>query len=149
MGDPMSVDATAEFGIGATPARRDRSVVGVDLGVKRLLVAAPANAGPDVANALVVEGGVERDLYDGLRDTLTRLDRLPGDTHEAESWTVDAYRRLLRQRFALASCALSEYVDRVGADVVALEDTVPSGGTLVECVHGRTKAGGWVLPTLR
>lgn len=128
---------------------RSATAVGVDLGVKRLLVAAPAGAAPDVPNALVVGGGVERDLYDGLGDTLGRLENLAADTAEAEAGAVEKYRALLRQRFGIAAGALVEYAGRAGADVVALEDVEYQGGRLAECARGRTKAGEWVLPAFR
>lgn len=125
------------------------TAIGVDLGVKRLLVAAPADAGPDVPNALAVGGGVERDLYDALGDTLNRLASQPVDTTEAEREAVETHRSLLRQRFALAAHALVEYADRHDADVVALEDIEYEDGTLAECARGPTKAGEWVLPAFR
>jgi len=123
--------------------------IGVDLGVKRLLVAAPADADPDVSDALVVGGGAERDLYNGLGDTLARLDELAVDTDEAEAEAVETYRSLLRQRFDLAAQALVKYADRHDADVVALEDIGYESGMLAECARGRTKAGEWVLPAFR
>jgi transposase len=125
------------------------TAVGVDLGVKRLVVAATADAGPDVTDALVVGGGVERDLYDGLGDTLTQLDSHRVDTTEAEQQAIEQYRGLLQQRFALAAQSVVEYADRHDADVVALENIDYEGGTLAECARGRTKAGEWVLPTFR
>jgi len=125
------------------------SVVGVDLGVKQLLVAAPADAGAEVSNALAVGGGVERDLYDSLGDTLNRLDELPADTGEVTATTVEEYRSLLRQRFALAAYSAVEYADRHDADVIALENIEYEDGTLLECAQGATKAGEWVLPAFR
>lgn len=133
----------------STAITAETTVVGVDLGVKRLLVAAPDDAGPDVSGALAVGGGVERDLYDGLGDTLSRLDSHPVETTEAEAEAIERYRSLLRQRFTLAAQSLVEYADRHDADVVALEDIEYEGGTLAECARGRMKAGEWVLPTFR
>jgi transposase len=124
------------------------TVVGVDLGVKRLLVAAPATDDPAVEDALVVDGGVERALYDSLGDTLTRFDQL-AETTEAEAQAVQACRSMLHQRFDLGAECLLEYLDRVGADVVALEDTTHDCGSLAECARGRTKVGSWLLPTVR
>jgi hypothetical protein len=122
--------------------------VGVDLGVKRLLVAAPATDEPDVPNALVVEGGVERELYDSLGDTLTRFDQL-AETTEAEAQAVQACRSMLHQRFDLGAERLLEYLNRVDADLVALEDTTYDCRSLAECARGRTKVGSWLLPTFR
>lgn len=126
-----------------------QTVIGVDLGVKRLLVAAPADSDPDVPEPLVVGDGVERDLYNALGDTLGRLDRRAVDTAEAEAQAVESYRSLLRQRFGLATDALVEYADQLGADVVALEDLQYESGTLAECARGATEAGQWVLPAFR
>jgi len=125
------------------------TVIGVDLGVKRLLVAAPADTDPDVLDALVVGGGVERDLYDALGDTLSRLHGKSVDTREAEAQAIENYRSLLQQRFALAARSLVEYADRLDTDVVALEDIEYEGGALAECARGPTKAGEWVLPAFR
>ena len=125
------------------------TVVGVDLGVKRLLVAAPADAGPDIVDTLTVGGGVERALYNALGDTLNRLDGQHADTIDAEHQTVERYRSLLRQRFVLAAASLVEYADRVGADTIALEKLDERAGTLAECARGQTKAGAWVLPAFR
>lgn len=126
-----------------------RTAIGVDLGVKRSLVAAPPDPDPDVSDALVVGGSVERDLYDGLGDTLARLDELAVSTDEAEAETIETYRSLLRQRFGLAVHALVEYADRHDADVVAFEDVNYKRGALAECARNRTKASEWVLPALR
>jgi len=125
------------------------TVVGVDLNTKRLLVAAPAGVDPAVENALVVGGGVERDLYGALGDTLSWFDGLAVDTDEAETEAVETYRSLLRQRFGLAAHALLDYADRQDADVVALEDIEYKSGELAACARGQTKAGEWVLPTFR
>jgi transposase len=133
----------------SAPVTPETTVIGVDLGVTRLLVAAPDDAGPDVPDALVVGGGIERDLYDGLGDTLNRLDSHPAETTEAEAEAIKRYRSLLRQRFTLAAQSLVEYADHHDADIVALEDIEYEGGTLAECARGRTKAGEWVLPTFR
>jgi len=64
------------------------TVVGVDLGVKRLVTAAPATAPPDVRGALTIDGGHTRDLFDALGDTLNRLDGQSVDTDPAATETV-------------------------------------------------------------
>lgn len=144
-----STAPTASSGCVPRLVDEECAVIGVDLGVRRLAVAAPVTAGPEVASALVVPGGVERDLFDGLGDTLRRLDGQAGDTTAAEQQAVESAHALLRQRFGLAARALVEYVDRIGADVVALEDIEFSGRTLSASARGRTEAGEWVLPALR
>jgi len=110
--------------------------------VKRLLVAASADAGPDVEDALVVDGGIERDLFNALDDTLGRLEDHSVDTTAVETETVEQYYSLLFQRFVFAVRSLDAYVGRRGADVVALEN-ITSQGTLAACARGPTKVGGW------
>jgi len=127
----------------------DSHRVGVDLGVKHLLVAAPATAGPEVTNALVVGEGIERDLYDALGDTLNRIADRPLDTSAAEVQTIESYHTLLRQRFALAAAALVDYVDHHGVDIVAIEDREFKERSLATAARSRTKAGEWILPAFR
>lgn len=123
--------------------------IGVDLGVKRLLVAAPNTAGPDVEGGLVAGGEVERGLYNALSDTLDRLAERPEDTHEAEQLAIEQYRAMLNQQFALAAASLVEYAEQQDADIVVLEDLTFNSGPLAVCARGATKAGEWVLPAFR
>jgi len=120
-----------------------------DLGVKRLLVAAPADTGPTIPDAHVADGGVSKDLFDGLGATLAAFDQFRTDTSEAEAQTVADYRRLLRQRIGLAIVDLLDYLEDIGADVVAVEDRQFHDRDLVECARGTAKAGEWLLPTVR
>jgi len=136
----MSSDSTM------TPTTRTLTVIGVDVGVKQLLAAAPVTADPDVAKALVVDGGVARALFDGLGDTLARLDELGVDSTAVTSEALANYRQLIYQRFGLATAALQEHLEHHDADAVALEDLEQEDRTLEECARGETKAGGWLLP---
>ena len=120
-----------------------------NLGVKRLLVAAPATAPPDVQGALTIDGGHARALFDALGDTLNRLDGQPVDTAQAATETVARYRGLLYQQIGLATAVLVEYVRRHGADVVAFEGQQFVDGDLEAAARGGTKAGEWLLPTVR
>ena len=117
-------------------------VVGVDLGVKRLLAAAPASSGPDVTNAIVVDGLGVSELYERLGETLNGLE-------EGEAHIAMPYRELLPRRFGVAAAALLDYVAEIGTGVVALEDFPHDRQPLAECARSGEKVGWWVLPELR
>ncbi|QLC35753.1 transposase (plasmid) [Halarchaeum sp. CBA1220] len=117
--------------------------------MKRLAVAAPADADPDVAGALVAGGGVERKLYNLLGNSLGALASQPIDTYEFEGALVEAYRARLTERARVVTASVVEYVTQVGADVVALEDIDYADRPLAECARGDVEAGDWLLPWFR
>lgn len=124
-------------------------VVGIDVGVKRLLVAAPASAGPDVETALVVDGEPVRALFDGLEGAMDALEASPDATGGEAQRLREHYRDRLHARFGDAVERTLAFVDALDADVVALEDLnagLPSLATVLE-------RGGqdmeWILPMLQ
>lgn len=132
-----------------SPQTAARTVIGVDLGIKTLLTAAPAGAGPDVSEAFTAGGGIERELYQTLGRTLTRLDELDVDTTTAETRATKAYGALLRQHVQEATAALLEYVEAADADVVAVERLDHNRRPLAECARGASEVDSWLFPVVR
>lgn len=125
------------------------AVVGVDLGVRNLLVAAPADAAADVEDALVVEGEFVRALYDELGAVTRRLQTMTGDTRTAEAETFCWYHDRIMQCFARASARVLDYLHDRRASVVVLEDLTYPFTPLEECRRGEADVGSWLLPAFQ
>jgi len=132
-----------------SPRAAARTAVGVDLGIKTLLTAAPADADAEVSDAFTAGGDIERELYQTLGQTLTRLDELDVDTTAAEARATQAYGDLIRQRVQAATVALLKYVEEVDADVVAVEEIAHNRKPLAECARGPTEVDSWLFPVVR
>lgn len=132
-------------GEGAT-TDADPTYVGVDFGVNNLLVAAPATADPEVADALVLEGTVECSLFEELGAITRRLEATPGDTRDREVAVFEAYRRAFVARFQQRTAELGTYLARFDRPVLALEDVSNKFRPLVDVRHGEVDPGTWLLP---
>jgi putative transposase len=136
------------LGVETRVASDGPTVVGVDLGVRNLLVAAPAIDDPRVEVAYAVDGDEVRQLYHTLQRERRQLRDLPSDTSEREARLVDRYRDQLATCVAGAVDGLLAYLDVLDAGVVALEDVSYPGQSLTACRTDDVDAGTWVLPTM-
>lgn len=133
----------------ATVTADATTVVGVDVGVRNLLVAAPAEAGPDVPTALVVDGGPVRALYAALVDAMDALEASPDATGGTAQRLREHYRDRLHARLGDAVEELLAFVDDLEADVVALEDLGGRPPSLATALQEGHDTDAWVLPMLQ
>jgi len=123
--------------------------IGVDLGEKNLLAAAPADAGPDIEEALVINSGVESALYDEVVAITRRLQTMEADTRLQEAAVFEHHLQVFNRRFAEAIAELWEFLDQFGSVVLVLEDLPAEYRPLITCRHGEVDAGTWLLPAFQ
>jgi hypothetical protein len=118
------------------------TTVGVDVGLKTLLAAAPASAEPDVGDALLAGGGTCHGLFNDL------LAALEDCAPPARTEVVARYREQILDEMADAIAQLLDYLDTVDADVVVLEDLGHERKALADYVEDGEDAGAYILPEL-
>jgi transposase len=123
--------------------------IGVDLGVRNLLAAAPASAGPGVDDALVVDGEVERALFEELGAVTRRLQAMATDTTDREIEVFETYQHTLDERFANAVAALWEYLEAFETPTVVLENIGYHYRSLFDHRAGGSDVGTWMLPAFQ
>jgi len=118
-------------------------MVGVDIGQRNLAIAAPASAGPDVDEALVVDGGDVQGSLAALAGSTRSLQSAPFDTDREQTRIVATVWSELRTQLRDAADQVVAYAQRFETPALAVEN-VPRGHTLWE--H-RTSGdwGMWVL----
>ncbi|MBV0900172.1 zinc ribbon domain-containing protein [Haloarcula salina] len=130
---------------GAAPTS-DHTPIGVDLGEKRLVAAAPADADPDAA--LVIDGDPLRERYDLLVEATHALQAASFDTTAGEAQLFAALYERLRPALFDAAHRLVRYADEFATPLLVLEDMDFGGPSLWE---RRTvdEMGAWLLPALQ
>lgn len=134
--------------------------VGVDLGVRNLLAAAPADAGVGrgesradsgrITNALTVDGEVTRALYREMLATVGRLRKTPTVSFETRGFALGYYFSRLRDRIDAAIAEFLGFCEELPEPLaVVVEDFGYSRRSLVECVRRELDAGTWLLPQTR
>lgn len=117
----------------------DSSVVGVDLGLQRLLVAAPPTDDPEIESALVVDGRPSWALFDELDERPNP----PADVTERYADLIDSHLQLAADRFAT-------YLDRHQPDAVAIEHlSYPDYDGLADAISSPADAGAYLIPAMR
>ncbi|WP_136690051.1 zinc ribbon domain-containing protein [Halorhabdus amylolytica] len=134
----------------ATPGPDDDpTIVGVDLGLRQLFTAAPADATPDVASAVSVDGEPARALFADLREA-TRRRQATTDDAKSDAVRLDRhYRALLVDHVDDAIATLLGYLAAHDADVVALEAL---GQEWVSLTDARTQGkdlDAWLFPVVQ
>lgn len=154
--DPPGYDVDQPTRPAAWPHEPDEyTYIGVDLGVRNLLVAAPAGAGVDryhgsIRNAVAVDGDVIRALYEEAIATIDRLRKATGvDTQTC--WTaMRAYTTRLRDRIDAAIARFLAFCDEFEEPLtVVLEDFGYSRESLASCARTNADPGTWLLPQSR
>ncbi|MDS0220880.1 zinc ribbon domain-containing protein [Haloarcula sp. S1AR25-5A] len=120
--------------------------IGVDLGEKRLVAAAPADADPD--EAFVIDGEPLRERYDILVEATEALQGAWFDTTRGEAQVFAAMHQQLRPQLFDAAHRLVRYAGEFATPLLVLEDLSFRGAPLWE---RRTveKLGAWLLPALQ
>lgn len=122
------------------------TLVGVDLGVKHLVAAAPI--GRSVASAFSINGGHIRTRYETLVEAMIALDSAIFDTSHAERQLFAAIWRQFRGQLFDAAVRVVRYARQFSHPLLVLEDLSTCQQSLWE---QRTTAdvGTWLLPALQ
>jgi IS605 OrfB family transposase len=120
--------------------------IGIDLGEKRLVAAAPASADPEAA--FVIDGEPLRERYDILVEATRALQGAWFDTTRGEAQLFAAMYHQLRPQLFDAAHRLVRYAGEFTTPLLVLEDLSFPGASLWE---RRTveKLGAWLLPALQ
>ena len=122
------------------------TTIGVDLGVKHLVAAAPVNG--SVASAFTINGDHIRNRHDILVEAMTALDSAIFDTSDGQRQLFAAMWQQFRGQLFDAAVRVIRYVRRFNRPILVLEDLSTCRQSLWE---NRTAAdvGTWVLPALQ
>jgi len=127
-----------------------QKAVGVDLGVRNLLAAAPADAGADVDDAVVVDGTLPRLLFEELGAITTRMQATEHDTRQMEARVFVRYRDCLLNQFRAATVDVWHYLDSLEAKpVVVLEDLGHPYRPLRDCRRADVDVATWLIPAFQ
>lgn len=118
------------------------NIVGVDVGVKTMFAAAPANAPPEVDTAIAVEGEEQRELLDEFKHAYTHA----GSGNQTT--VLERYRDRLLNGLADAVAELLAFLEALDAGVVALEDLGHEHMTLSEWSDSGRDHSAWMLPEI-
>ena len=138
--------AAGDGDVGAGDERDSVTTIGVDFGLRKLLVAAPVTDDPLVERALEVDGDGLEETFDEFRAATRGLRELDVETWPAEGALLRECQAWFRARFADAAVRLLAYCEAVDADVVALEDPSWEPKPLAEYRHGSGGPSPWLLP---
>lgn len=126
--------ASSEFvAYGRSPAANS-TPIGVDAGLKNLAVAAPAEAGPLVEDALVVDGDRVRELWAEAQEVVP------------EFGYADHYRALFRGEFASAAADVVGYAREFPSPTLAIEDLNHASQRLEAALQAGGDGHLWILP---
>ncbi|MGB9931555.1 zinc ribbon domain-containing protein [Haloarcula amylolytica] len=120
--------------------------IGVDVGEKRLVAAAPADADPD--EAFVIDGEPLRERYDILVEATRALQGAWFDTTRGEAQLFAAMYHQLRPQVFNAAHRLVRYADEFATPLLVLEDLGHDVRPLWDW-RTATELGAWVLPALQ
>lgn len=134
--------------LGAAPI--DASTIGVDLGVRNLLVAAPANSGLEIGKTFSLSGEVDRALFNELGAITRRLQLMEADTTEKEAEVFAEYHQWLVGRFDSAIAEFIHWLDqRFDKPLITLEDLAYTNTPLADVRRAEGDAGTWMMPAFQ
>ena len=139
------MSSTHVSGSGESPST-DHTCIGVDLGVNRLITAAPA--GGTLGDAFVVDGSALRDAVADLTGTQRRLQDTAFTTAQAEREAFAADWLHTRSIVIEAAVRAVRYAEQYANPVLIVEWFAPNGHTLWEWRAERGNHSPWLLPTL-
>lgn len=134
---PATVDQRRPLGV--TP-------VGVDIGVKNLIAAAPADG--DVASAFTIEGGHIRTRHEALVEAMRALQGARFDSSEGQIQLFAALWHQIRPQVYDAAVRVVRYAQEFAAPMLVLEDLPFCGASLWER-RTASDVGTWLLPALQ
>lgn len=123
----------------------DRTPVGVDLGVKTLAAAAPADGDP--SDALTIDGDHVRRRYEILTEATRALHGAPFDTTRGEIQLFAAMWRQIRPQVYDAAVRVVRYAREQTAPTLVLE-RLPYTETALWTRRTASDLGTWLLPAL-
>lgn len=136
---PLPTTATRQQATMSTP-------VGVDVGVKNLVAAAPADG--DIESALVIDGDHIQKRHDVLVEAMRALRGAKFDTADSQSQLFAALWYQMRPQVYDAAVRVVRYAQQFTAPIVVLEDLPHHGVPLWER-RMHSDAGAWLLPALQ
>jgi transposase len=119
-----------------------RTPIGVDVGVKQVAVAAPADADP--VDAVAVDGGEVRTLYAEFTKATHGRTQEAGPTPESLGAVVAKYWPRFEAAFERAADVLVEYARQHPRPVLVFEDLGHERKPLVACKYGNVAPSEWV-----
>ncbi|MDQ2072824.1 zinc ribbon domain-containing protein [Haloarcula sp. H-GB4] len=120
--------------------------IGIDLGEKRLVAAAPADADPE--DAFIVDGEPLRERLNTLVETIRMLQAAEFDTTTGEAQAFAALYAPVKALLCDAAAQVVRYAGEFATPLLVLEDLNYPGESLWE---RRTagEMGAWLLPALQ
>ncbi|GAB6879189.1 hypothetical protein JCM17823_14630 [Halorubrum gandharaense] len=141
----LNVNTRSQLPAPATHADPD-TVIGVDLGVRNSVVAAPEHCDPYAAQALTVPGGVARDLLSEF------VERTPSRDASADAELANRYAAVLSNHVERVVDRLLDYLREFEGELLVAVERVSFGepATVVEFRDDdRAEANKWLLPMMR
>lgn len=120
--------------------------IGIDVGVKNLVAAAPADADPEAA--FVIDGAPLRERYDILVEATRALQGAWFDTTRGEAQLFAAMYHQLRPQVFDAAHRLVRYAGEFTTPLLALENLSHDARPLWDW-RTATELGAWLLPALQ
>ena len=120
--------------------------IGVDVGVKNLIAAAPA--GGDVASAFTIEGSHLRTRHEVLVEALKALQGAKFDSTDGQIQLFAALWHQIRPQIYDAAVRVIRYAQEFTAPTVVLEE-LPDGEPSLWERRTATDLGTWLLPALQ
>lgn len=122
--------------------------IGVDVGVRCLVAAAPAHEG--VEEAFTIEGDHVRESFRLLRSLMDALRGFGGDTTSVETALVAAFWKVrLKSQLHGAAARTVRYAREYPGAVLVLEDLPYDPRPLYAHRHDAGEIGAWLLPALQ
>ncbi|PGF13815.1 hypothetical protein CP556_25135 [Natrinema sp. CBA1119] len=144
----MSSRTLKQGGPAAPERATNRTVVGVDVGIRNLFTMGLAGDA-DLSSTVVVDGEYERALLEELAAVTRRFRLMPGNTTAMEENTRERYERALLDRYDEAVDTLEAYVLATDADVVAIEELPGDPPTLERVLTTPCGLDEWAMHTLQ
>lgn len=124
-----------------------RTPIGVDVGVKELVVAAPVGEDPEAAFAR--EGDHIRQQHEVLVSSMNALHNARFDASKAKAQTVAAFWQRVRGQILQAAIRTVNYARQYPAPVVVLEELDLGDGAPLWEYRRSSSLSPWLLPTLQ
>jgi IS605 OrfB family transposase len=136
---PLPATVGEHHSLGVTP-------VGVDVGVKNLIAAAPADG--DVESAFTIEGSHIRTRHEALVEAMRALQGAKFDSTEGQIQLFAALWHQIRPQVYDAAVRVVRYAQEFIGPVLVLEDLSFCGASLWER-RTADDVGTWLLPALQ
>ena len=131
-----------------SPAVGTRTPVGVDVGERTLVAAAPVHGRPE--EAFTIEGDHVRESFRLLRSLMDALEHFGSDTTSAETALVAAFwKERLKGQVHGAAAQTVQYAREFPGAVLVLEELPYTQRPLYEQRHDAGEIGTWLLPALQ